>query len=143
MKQPHDSYELDDDPSRVNLDRVHGWLTTSYWSPGVTRDVVKRALRGSSLVVGAYLENVQVGYLRVVSDRATFAWICDVWVDHPHRGRGLAKAMLRFALAHPEHQGLRRWVLATRDAHEIYAACGFTPLPEPQRWMIRRATDAH
>jgi GNAT superfamily N-acetyltransferase len=138
LTQHHDRYELDDDRDRVNVHRVHGWLTSSYWSPGVSREVVERALRGSSLVVSAYLNDEQVGYLRVVSDKATFAWICDVWVDQPHRGKGLARAMVNFALAHPDHQGLRRWVLATRDAHEIYAACGFQPLPEPQRWMIRK-----
>lgn len=139
MKQSHRArYELDDDPQRLDLCRVHAWLTSSYWSPGVTRDVVERAAKGSSLVVGAYLDGEQVGYLRVVSDKATFAWIADVWVDEPHRGNGLARAMVKFALDDPQHQGLRRWVLATRDAHDIYAACGFEPLPEPQRWMIRR-----
>jgi GNAT superfamily N-acetyltransferase len=138
VKRSHERYELDDDLRRLDLERVHGWLTRSYWSPGVSRDVVERAARGSSLVVGAYLDGQQVGYLRVVSDKTTFAWIADVWVDEPHRGHGLARAMVIFALEHAEHQGLRRWVLATRDAHEIYAACGFELLPEPQRWMIRR-----
>lgn len=138
MKRFHERYELDDDLSRLDLGRVHGWLTSSYWSPGVTREIVERAAKGSSLVVGAYVGNEQVGYLRVVSDKATFAWIADVWVDELHRGHGLARAMVKFALDDPRHQGLRRWVLATRDAHEIYAACGFEALPEPQRWMIRR-----
>jgi GNAT superfamily N-acetyltransferase len=139
VQQTYDQYELDDDISRLDFARVHGWLTGSYWSPGISRDRVEKAARGSSLVLGAYCDNQQAGYLRVVSDCATFAWICDVWVDEPHRKRGLAKAMLRAALAHPDHQGLRRWVLATRDAHAIYAEAGFKPLPEPQRWMVIRA----
>lgn len=129
--------EISDDLSRVDFDRVHSWLTTSYWSPGIEREKVERAARGSSLVVGAYDGEFQVGYLRIVSDRATFAWVCDVYVAETHRKQGIAKAMLRNALAHPDHQGLRRWLLATRDAHPIYAECGFVPLPEPQRWMVR------
>ena len=79
---------------------------------------------------------VQVGYMRVISDKATFAWICDVFVAEAHRGQKIAGAMVRFAQAHPDHKGLRRWVLATRDAHPVYAGVGFTPLPEPARWMI-------
>lgn len=139
-------FELDDDLTRIDFDRVHSWLTTSYWSPGIALEKVKRAALGSSLVVGAYRIRTgadgvfdpeeQVGYMRVISDKATFAWIADVFVDESARGRGIATAMLQFALNHPEHQGLRRWVLATKDAHSVYAGVGFVPLPEPHRWMI-------
>jgi GNAT superfamily N-acetyltransferase len=95
------------------------------------------------MVVGAYTpDKQQVGYLRVVSDRATFAWIADVYVDELHRGKGLATAMMRFALEHPQYQGLRKWALATRDAHELYKSVGFTPLPAPERWMMYRPPDA-
>ena len=104
----------------------------------MVREKVERAARNSSLVVGAYRGGEQVGYLRLVSDKTTFAWVCDVYVDEVHRGRGIARAMVRFALAHPEHQGLRRWLLATQDAHDIYAACGFKPLDNPERWMFLR-----
>ena len=135
----HGEYEIDDSLERIDLERVYGWLTAAYWSPGVSREVVERAARHSSLVVGAYMNGVQVGYLRVVSDKATFAWVCDVYVDEVHRGRGLGRAMVRFALAHPEHQGLRRWLLATRSAHGVYQACGFEALDEPERWMILRS----
>ncbi len=138
MRADHKGYEIDDAPERIDLGRVHTWLTSSYWTPGVARETVERAARNSSLLVGTYLEDVQVGYLRVISDRATFAWICDVWVDEPHRGNGIGRAMVRFALKHPEHLGLRRWVLATRDAHGVYTEAGFQPLPEPDRWMTLR-----
>lgn len=121
----------------VDFHLVHSWLTTSYWSPGIARVRVEAAARGSSLVVGAYDGDRQVGYCRVVSDRVTFAWLCDVWVDAPYRGQGIAKAMVRFATADANHQGLRRWLLATRDAHPIYAECGFELLPEPEKWMVR------
>jgi GNAT superfamily N-acetyltransferase len=136
MRMTFGQYDIDDDPTRVDISRVHGWLTTSYWSPGISVETVARGLRGTSLVVGAYRDAEQAGILRVISDRATFAWVADVFVEESHRKRGLAKAMLKFALEHPEHQGLRRWVLATKDAHDVYAAVGFTALPEPQRWMI-------
>jgi GNAT superfamily N-acetyltransferase len=136
MKRTHGEYEIDDDRTRPNFALVHQWLTNSYWSPGVSRDRVERAAAGSSLVVTAYLQATQVGYLRVVSDRATFAWIADVFVDPAHRGKGIATAMLRFALEHPAHQNLRRWILATRDAHDVYASIGFVPLPNPERFMI-------
>ena len=141
MKRAHREYEIDDDPARPDFARVHQWLTNSYWSPGIARERVERAAAGSSLVVGTYLFEEQVGYLRVVSDRATFAWIADVFVDPAHRGRGLATAMLRFALEHPAHQGLRRWTLATRDAHAVYAKFGFMPLPHPERFMIFKPVD--
>lgn len=138
MQRPHHEYLLDDDRSRIDLPRVHRWLATTYWSPGVKRDIVDRAMHGSSLVIGVYLAAQQIGYARVVSDKATFAWIADVFVDESHRGKGLGRAMVRFALEHPEHQGLRRWFLATKDAHGVYATLGFEPLPEPQRFMVFR-----
>jgi GNAT superfamily N-acetyltransferase len=128
-------YEIDDARERIDFARVHAWLADTYWSPGVSRETVERAAQHSSLVVGVYRDGVQVGCLRVVSDRATFAWVCDVFVEAAHRKQGIAKAMVRFALEHPEHQGLRRWLLATRDAHPIYREVGFVPLPNPERWM--------
>jgi GNAT superfamily N-acetyltransferase len=142
MRQKHDRYEIDDDPRRVDAKRVHAWLATTYWSPGVSMEVVQRGLRGTSLVVGAYDAGQQVGIMRVISDKATFAWIADVFVDEAHRRRGIAGAMLRFTLGHPEFQGLRRWVLATKDAHKVYESVGFKPLPNPERWMILKQEDA-
>lgn len=130
-------YEIDCDPARLDIDRVHSWLAGSYWSPGVAREVVERAARNSSLVVGAYADGRQVGYCRVVSDKATFAWLADVFVDPAYRGRGIAHAMVARALEDPDHQGLRRWVLATADAHGIYASLGFKPLEQADRWMVK------
>lgn len=135
MKPLDNGYELDENRERLDFARMHRWLTTAYWSPGVSRERVEKAAEGSSLVVGAYKDGEQVGCLRVVSDKTNFAWICDVFVEESHRGQGLAKAMVRYALAHPEHQGLRRWVLATRDAHGVYQEAGFEPLPSPEMWM--------
>ncbi|MBV9851341.1 MAG: GNAT family N-acetyltransferase [Armatimonadetes bacterium] len=134
----HGEYELDDARDRFDVERVYDWLATTYWSLNLTPGVLRRAVNGSSLVVGAYRGREQVGCLRVVSDRATFAWIADVFVTEAHRGRGLARAMVRFAFHHPEHQGLRRWMLATHDAHGVYRSLGFTPLPDPDQMMIYR-----
>jgi len=119
----------------VDFERVHAWLAGSYWSPGVSREKVERGAQYSSLVICAFDGDRQVGYTRIVSDRASFAWVCDVFVDQEYRGRGIAKAMVRYALDHPEHQDLRRWVLATKDAHGVYAECGFVPLQLTDRWM--------
>ncbi len=136
MIRTHAEYELDDSLQRIDFERVCGWLATTYWWQDFPWERIEKAAHGSALVVGAYRDNVQAGYLRVVSDQATFAWVCDVFVEEAHRGQGLAKAMVRFALEHPDYQGLRRWVLATRDAHGVYAEVGFMPLPSPERWMI-------
>lgn len=142
MTHAHGAYTIDDDPARIDFARVHAWLASTYWSQGVARETVERAARYSALVIGVYAapssgsaRAEQVGYLRVVSDRTTFAWVCDVFVDDAHRGAGLARAMVRFALAHPDFQGLRRWLLATADAHGVYKAIGFEPLTNPDRWL--------
>jgi GNAT superfamily N-acetyltransferase len=130
---------LDESLDQIDFERVHGWLSGTYWSPGISRERVERAAYNSSLVLGAYHidhgRRVQVGYLRVVSDKTTFAYVCDVYVDEAHRGRGIARTMLRYILEHPEYQGLRRWILATRDAHDVYRSVGFASLATPERWM--------
>jgi GNAT superfamily N-acetyltransferase len=129
-------YELDENISRIDWNRVHAWLASSYWSPGITREWMERAARNSALVLGAYSAGGQAGYLRVVSDKARFAYLCDVWVDAPHRGKGLGRHMVRYALEHTEFARVK-WVLATADAHGVYANLGFAPLKDPLRWMER------
>jgi len=134
----HPPFEIDDDRYRIDFGAVRSWLGSTYWSPGVSMEDVARAASGSAVVVGAYLGGRQCGYLRVVSDRATFAWLADVFVAPEHRGRGLATAMVEFALEHPDLRGLRRWMLATKDAHALYASVGFQPVTDPQNLMILR-----
>lgn len=115
------------DPDRMQLDVTHGYLTRSYWSPGIPRETVARAM-AHSLVFGAFdrsAGDAQVGFARVVTDRTTFAYLCDVFVLESHRGRGVAGGLMRFLLAHPDLQGLRRFALMTRDAHGLYARFGF------------------
>ena len=130
-------FEIRSGAEAMDFVRVHGWLTTAYWSPGVTQEKVEQAAHNSSLVLGAFVGSQQIGYLRVVSDKTTFAWVCDVFVDESHRGRGVAQALVRNALEDSDHQDMRRWLLATRDAHKTYAAVGFVPLESPERWMLK------
>lgn len=136
-------WHLSTDKARLDLDRIHGWLASTYWSPGVRREIVDRAFAGS-YAIGAYTSGgEQIAVARVVTDRATFAWLCDVFVAEHVRGLGIGRAMVRALLADPELATLRRWCLATRTAHGVYEACGFGPVnaslwmehkPDPARW---------
>jgi GNAT superfamily N-acetyltransferase len=103
----------------------------------VSRETVERAAKYSSMVINGFDGDRQIGYCRIVSDRTTFAWVCDVYVEEEFRGQGFAREMVSVAMEDPEHQGLRRWLLATKDAHGVYERIGFEPLVEPARWMVR------
>ena len=127
-------FEISTDSSRLDLEAVHGFLRTSYWAEGRSRAVVERAIE-HSLCFGVYLAGRQVAFARVVSDRAVFAYLMDVFVIPEFRGRGISKTLMRAVLEHPDLQGLRVFLLATRDAHDLYAKFGFRPLEEPSRWM--------
>lgn len=129
-----DEYEIDDDPARLDLDVVHGFLAGSYWAEGVPRDVVARSV-ANSLNLGLYRDGSQVGFTRAVTDRATFVWVADVFVLPAHKGRGLGHWMIETLRAHQDVAGVRRFMLATADAHGVYADCGFTPLADPARYM--------
>jgi GNAT superfamily N-acetyltransferase len=122
------------DPAKLDLDVIHGFLSRAYWSEDVPRSTLERAIR-NSLCFGVYVDGRQAGFARVVTDRATFAYIADVFILEPHRGRGLSKQMMGVIRSHPDLQGLRRWSLATRDAHGLYSQFGFTPLQMPERHM--------
>lgn len=129
--------EVSDDPARIDLEAVHAFLSRSYWSPGITREKVARAI-AHSLCFGVYDHGTQVGFARVVTDRSSFAYLADVYILESHRGRGLASRLMLAITGHPELQGLRRWLLATRDAHGLYARFGFGPPASPDRLMERR-----
>ena len=132
-----DGYLISTDRSRLNIDLIHDFLSkTSYWAIGRARDIVKRSI-DNSLSFGVYKGNNQVGFARVVTDYATFAWIADVFVLPEHRGHGLSKWLMDVMLSHSQLQGFRRWVLATKDAHLLYERFGFIPLHRPERWMER------
>ncbi|SCL16824.1 GNAT family N-acetyltransferase [Micromonospora inyonensis] len=138
-----DGYQLSTDPARLDLDRVHHWLSTdAYWALGRDRETVVRAF-ANSLPFGVYRpgDGVQVAVARVVTDRATFAWLADVYVDPAERGSGLGTWLAGAVRDHVSGFGVRRLVLATNDAHGVYAKVGFGPLDRPDRWMqlARRA----
>lgn len=133
-----DEYEIDDDQKRLDLDAMHRFIAGTYWAEGVPRDVVERSV-ANSLNLGLYYRGTQVGLTRAVTDRATFAWVCDVFVLPEHRRRGLGHWMIQTLRGHPDLAGIRRFMLATADAHQVYADCGFTPISDPGWYMeIRR-----
>ncbi|MES2897141.1 MAG: GNAT family N-acetyltransferase [Pseudomonadota bacterium] len=136
-----DGFVVSDEAARFDRDRAHGWIAgESYWAPGIPRDLFDKAL-DHSLVVGAYApDGTMAGMARVVTDRATFGWICDVFVGEAYRGANLGKVMMAYLKGHPDMQGFRRLHLATRDAHGLYAQFGFVPLTAPESWMEIRGT---
>ena len=138
MRIFHSDCELDDSPGRFDYTRCHAWLTTAYWSLGISRADVEHGFRHSTLVVGAYHDGEQRGCLRVISDRTRFAYFSDVFVDPAARGRGLGRVMVRFALEHPDLALVYGWMLATDDAHGVYKALGFAELEHPERWLTLR-----
>ena len=136
-----DDYTISTDPVRLQLPVIHGYLSTSYWAAGIPLGVVERSLR-HSLCYGIYQGENQVGFARVITDYATFAYLADVFVLEAHRGKGLAHWMMECILETPELQGLRRWMLVTRDAQRIYADMGFQPVT-PERVMEKVERDVY
>jgi GNAT superfamily N-acetyltransferase len=134
MTTPEMPLEISTDASRLDLDLVCTFLQTTYWARGRRRAVIERSIR-NSLCFGVYDEGRQVAFARVVTDRAVFAYLMDVFVVADHRGRGISKMLMRAVLDHPDLQNLRTFLLATLDAHGLYAQFGFRPLAEPGRWM--------
>lgn len=129
--------ELSDDPARLDVARVHGWLASSYWSPDIAREQVERQIAGSHCLGAYHGEHGQVGFARVITDRASFAWLADVWVEEGQRGQGLGRRMVQWFIDQPDYADIRRFALTTADAHGVYAALGFNPLARPERLMER------
>jgi GNAT superfamily N-acetyltransferase len=136
MEWTRDGFTVSDDPSRLDRDVIERFLTQSYWAKNIPRATLDKSL-SHSLCFTLLEGERQIGFARVVSDRATFAYLGDVFVLPEFRGRGLAKWLLTCVLGHPELQGLRRWMLGTRDAHGLYLEVGFTPLKKPDIFMER------
>jgi len=146
---PHEwhrgDYTISTDPNRLDFDLIYDFLSNrSYWAQGRTLDTIRTSIQ-NSLPFGLYLHGdnkdnpeQQIGFCRVVTDSATFAWLADVFILPDHRGRKLGEWLIETVLSHPDLQTLGRWVLATRDAHTLYAKFGFQPLENPDRFMMRR-----
>ena len=127
-------FEISTDPARVDLGVVHEFLTNCYWAKGIPAETVRRSLE-NSICFGVYRGKEQVGFARIISDQATFAYLADVFILPSYRGRGLSKWLMDCIVGYPDLQGLRRWMLATQDAHDLYARYGFTPIKTPAHWM--------
>ncbi|MDT0182940.1 GNAT family N-acetyltransferase [Microbacterium sp. ARD31] len=133
-----DQHEIRTDVADMDLDLVHRWLSTdAYWSMGRSREAVGTAAEHSLNFATFTADGQQVAYARVVTDRANFAWLCDVYVDRAHRGTGVGTRLVAAVAEHLDALGVKRTLLATRDAHEVYSGFGFTPLPDPTMWMVR------
>lgn len=136
MTTDFNGHQISDELQRVDFKKVTSWLGTVFWSIGIGQEEVEKGARNSSLVIGCYApDGGQVGYARLASDKTRFGYFMDVFVDPAHRHKGIAQAMIRFGLEHPDHKSVYQWTLATRDAHKVYEKVGFRPLPHPERWM--------
>jgi GNAT superfamily N-acetyltransferase len=138
MKWRKGEFEISTEKKKLDVEMIHKFLSErSYWATGRSIETIERSIR-NSLCFGIYQGTRQVGFARVITDYATFAWIADVFVLEEMRGHGLAKWLMDILMAHPKLQKFRRWVLATKDAHELYRRYGFMELKKPERWMERR-----
>ena len=127
-------YHITTDKNKLDVDFIHAFLTTSYWAEGISKEIIIKSIEGA-LCFGVFHGGKQIGFARMITDCATFAYLGDVFIDKDHRGKGLSKWLMEIIMAHPDLQGLRRMMLATKDAHGLYAQFGFTPVPNPERWM--------
>ncbi len=134
MQPATNAYTINTDASQMDLSFIHQFISNSYWAKGIPLQTVQKAVEGS-LAFGVFKEGEQVGFARVITDGATFAYLADVFVAEAHRGQGLSKMLMEAVMAHPQLQGLRRFVLVTRDAHGLYEQFGFAPISNPELWM--------
>ena len=143
MRWTREKYLISADAADVDLDIVYDYLSKeSYWAKDIPREIVARSLQ-HSMCFSVLFEGAQVGFARVTSDHATFAYVGDVFVLPAHRDKGISIWLMECIVKHPELQGLRRWMLATRDAHSLYTKFGFTPLKAPDRWMEKHLPDVY
>jgi GNAT superfamily N-acetyltransferase len=134
FESSRDTFRITTDVASMDLDAIHAYLTRSYWSEGISKELVSKAMAGS-LCFGLLDGRRQVGFARVVTDRATYAYLCDVYVLEDYQGRGLGSWLMRELMTHPDLQGLRRWGLVTRDAHGLYEKVGFAAPANPAGLM--------
>ena len=132
----HVPFEISTDPTRIDVSLVHDVLSRSYWAAGRSRDTVEHSIR-NSLCFGVYADDRQVGFARVISDRAVFGYLADVFVVPEFRGKGISKALMEAIVRHPDVQRLQVFLLRTRDAHGLYAKFGFEPIQRPEEMMVR------
>ena len=142
MEWKKDGFTVSTDREKLDRDAIHRFLAGSYWARGIPRDIVDRSIE-NSVCFGLYAEDKMIGFARVISDAATFGYLSDVFVLPSHRGRGLATWFMEVVMGHPDFRGIRRWMLATADAHGLYRKVGFTQLSKPERIMEKLLPDAY
>lgn len=141
-EQRRGEYTVSSDPAQMDLDVIHGYLSRAYWCEGIPREMVERAMR-HSLCFGLFKIDQQIGFARVITDSTTYAYLCDVFVLESHQGEGLGMWLMQCVMQHPDLQGLRRWSLITRSAHELYRRVGFSQLAKPQNYMELHAPNIY
>ena len=129
-----DGFTISTEKERLDIDLIHSFLNRTYWAEGISKETIRRSIEGS-LCFGVFENDKQVGFARMITDKATFAYLADVFIIEEYRGRGLSKWLMQVIMSHPDLQGLRRMILATKDAHGLYKQFGFTPLINVDRWM--------
>jgi GNAT superfamily N-acetyltransferase len=129
-------FTISTDPSRLDVEAIADMLSRAYWAQERTQEMIARYLQ-HSLTFGLYDGSRQIGLARIVSDYTTFAWLCDVFIHEEYRGQGLGKWLMETVHSHPDLQSLKRWMLATKDAHGLYRKFGWVPLEPPERWMMK------
>ncbi|MDQ1138886.1 GNAT family N-acetyltransferase [Pedobacter agri] len=135
MEISENGFIFSDNKVLLKVDSIHHYLSTeSYWAKNISLDTVRRSIE-NSLCFGIYKDNTQIGFARWITDKATFGWLCDVYIENDYRGQGLSKKLISFMIFHPDLQGLRRYQLATLDAHGLYEQFGFSPIQNPERQM--------
>ncbi len=134
MEWTRDGFTISTDPGRLDREAIHRFLAASYWAPGIPREIVDRSIE-NSMPFGVYEGAGQVGFARVITDRATFAYLADVFILESHRGKGLGVWLMETIRSHPQLQNLRRWALFTKDAHGLYRKVGFREIEDPPRCM--------
>ncbi|AZI27178.1 N-acetyltransferase [Pedobacter sp. G11] len=135
MEISENGFIFSDNKELLKVDSIHHYLSTeSYWAKNISLDTVRRSIE-NSLCFGIYKDNTQIGFARWITDKATFGWLCDVYIENDYRGQGLSKKLMSFMIFHPDLQGLRRYQLATLDAHGLYEQFGFSPIQNPERQM--------
>ena len=129
-----DGFTISTDKEKLDIDVIHSFLSRTYWAEGISKEIIRRSIEGS-LCFGVFENDNQVGFARMITDNATFAYLADVFIIEEYRGRGLSKWLMEVIMSHPDLKGLRRMILATKDAHELYKKFGFTLLNNVDRWM--------
>jgi len=127
-------FTISTEKEKLDIDLIHSFLNRTYWAEGISKEIIRRSIEGS-LCFGLFENDKQVGFARMITDKATFAYLADVFIIEEYRGRGLSKWLMEVIMSHPDLQGLRRMILVTKDAHGLYKQFGFTPLINVDRWM--------